>query len=79
MPRARKSKTVKNGLCYRPPTLQVLDNDPLEEIRRHPCIPDPVGVNDDDRSITAHAEAWCLAALDPCRSEQQVFTLKELG
>jgi hypothetical protein len=56
---------------------QMLDDNPLQQRRRHVAVPDPFGVHNHDRSPSAHAKAWRLAALDAPRPEQQSFPLKK--
>jgi hypothetical protein len=57
---------------------EVFNNDSLQERRCNLGIPDAFRVYDDDRSVAAHAEAWCLASLHPSRAEEQIFSLQEL-
>jgi hypothetical protein len=70
---------MKNRLFNRLSTLEVFDNDSLEKRRRYLRIPDSFRVHDDDWPVAAHAEARSLASLYALWSEEQVFSLEELG
>src|SRR5438045_9276043 len=69
---------MKSVFVYRPSLLEMLDDDAFQQFRRHPRIPDALGIHDYDWSITADAEAWRLAAFRTLRSKQQIFPLQEL-
>lgn len=58
---------------------QMLDNDALEQRRRYAAIPDAVGIDDDNRTSGANAEARRLTALHATGTEQQSFTLEKSG
>jgi hypothetical protein len=58
---------------------QVLHHDALQQLRSHTSVPHALRIHDDNRPAAAHAEAWCLAALDAMGSEEQSFTLEEHG
>ena len=58
-------------------SFQVLDHNALEKCRRYVRVPDSVRVNDDDRASSADPKARRFSALDPVRTEQQPFALKE--
>jgi len=73
------SNAVKHSLGNGTPTFEVLHDNPLQQSRRYPRVPDAFGVNDDDWTIAAHAETRRLAPLDPRRAEQQVLALQQLG
>ncbi len=68
---------MKHCLLDDLPVTQVLDDDPLQQRRRHPGIPDPLRVHDNDRTATANTQTWRLAALDPRRTEEQAFPLQQ--
>jgi len=70
---------VKNSLINRLPALEVLDDYSLEQRRRDVRIPDAFRIDDDDRSIAAHAQTWSLTALHAPRAEEQILSLQELG
>ena len=71
----RQSK--EHRLVHDPSVPQVLNDDPLEQRRRHVAVPNPFRVHDDDGSPSTHTEARRLTALDSPRPEQQSFPLKE--
>ena len=56
---------------------QMLDDDALEQLRRHASVPDALRVDDDDRPASAYAEARGLAPLHAARSEQKSFPLEQ--
>ncbi len=70
---------MKNRLFYRPPILQVLDDDSLEQGHCDIGVPDTFWVHDDDRPVAADAKAGSLTPLHTRGSEQQVLTLQQLG
>lgn len=70
---------MKNGLLNRLPTLEVLDDDSLEQRGCDLRIPNAIRIHDDDRPIAAHSEARRLSALHSARAEEQVLSLQELG
>lgn len=69
---------MKNRLFDRPAVSKVLDDDPLEEIGRHPPVPDAVRIDHDNRSTGAYAEAGRFAALDSTGPEKESFTLQQV-
>ncbi len=72
-------QSVKNSLINNVSVLEMLDDDPLEQCRCHARIPHALGINDDNRSIGAHAEARRLPALHPRWPKEKVFPLQQLG
>lgn len=68
---------MEHRLIDHPPVAQMLDDDPLEQRRRHFLVPHAFRVHDDDRTSRTHAEAGRFAAFDPLRSEQQAFPLQQ--
>ena len=56
---------------------KVLDDDALEEFGRHARVPDALGVDDDDRTARAYAEAWGLASLYAAYTEKKSFSLEQ--
>lgn len=58
------------------PSLEMLDDDSLEKIRRNFGIPDSFRIDDDDRSAAAHAEAGRLSTLNSVRTEKQILSLQ---
>src|ERR1051325_3530018 len=73
----RRVESVKHRLLDNPSIAQMLDDDSLQQLRRDAGIPNPFGVDDDDRAARAHAEARGLATLHAARTEQQAFALQE--
>src|SRR6185436_793787 len=59
-------------------TTQVLDDNALEHRRRHPGVPDALGVYDDAGAAGTDAEARRFTTLHAPRTEQQVFALEQL-
>jgi hypothetical protein len=57
----------------------VLDDDALEEDGSDSGVPDALGIDDDDRTAGADAEARSLAALDATRAEEKGFSLEKAG
>src|SRR5687767_189770 len=57
----------------------MLHHDPLEQLLGHPRVPDPFGIDDDDRTAGADAQARRLAALDASRAEEEVLALEQRG
>src|SRR5665647_2589338 len=55
----------------------MLDDDPLEQRRRHPGVPDAFRVDDDDRSACTYTETWRLSALHAARTEEQALALEQ--
>jgi len=68
---------MKHGLLDRPTSFEVLHDNPLEQLGRHPGIPHAFGIHHDHRPAGANAEAWCLATLHTRRTEQQVLPLEQ--
>jgi hypothetical protein len=62
-----------------PAVAKVLDDDAFEQLGSDSAVPDPLGVDHDDRSSSTDAETWRLAAFDTSGPEQQVFPLEEPG
>lgn len=60
-------------------TAEVLDDDPLEQLRGHAGVPDAVRVDDDDRAAGADTETGRLAPLYPGGSEQEALPPQESG
>ena len=58
---------------------KVLDHNALEQRGGHPGIPDRIRIHDDDGTASANSQARCLSSLHPIRSEQEAFTLKQVG
>lgn len=58
---------------------QMLHDDAFQKIGRHSRIPDSLGIDDDDRSIGAHAEARRLPTLYTVRPKEKTFPLEQLG
>src|SRR3954470_7555644 len=69
---------MKNRVRYRAPLLEMLDDNPLQKLRCHFRVPDPVRIDHHDRTIAANAQAWRLAALHASRTEEQIFALQQL-
>ena len=76
---SRVLEPMKNRLFHGSSILQVFDDDSLEQLRRDVGVPDSFGINDDDRTVAADAEARCLASLHTRWSEQQILALQQLG
>lgn len=57
--------------------LQMLDDDPLQELWRDVRVPDALGIHHEDRTAGTYAEAWSLAAFHSRRSEQQLLALEQ--
>src|SRR4051812_16596361 len=68
---------MENRTLNGPPLLEVLDDNLLEQCRRHVEIPNALGIDDDNGSIAAHTEAGRLAALYAIRSEQKILALQQ--
>jgi hypothetical protein len=58
---------------------KVLDHDAFEQRGGHPGVPDRIRIHDDDGTASANSQARCLPSLHPIRSEQESFTLKQVG
>jgi hypothetical protein len=58
---------------------QMLHDDALQKIGRHSGIPHTLGIDDDDRSVRAHAEARRLPTLYTVRPKEKTFPLEQLG
>src|SRR5262245_17648186 len=69
---------MENRLLDDASIAQMLDDDPLEQLRRDAAVPDALGVHDDDRPSGADAQAGRLASLDAVWPEQQTFALEKL-
>ena len=67
---------MKNRIFDWMPVLQVLNYNSLQELGSDVGVPDSLRVYDHDRSVTAHAEAWCFAALHAPGPEQQILALQ---
>ena len=70
---------MKHRLLDYPTLAEVLDDDPLEESRRHSPVPDPLGIDSDDRSAPAHTETRGLAPFDTCGAKEEILALQERG
>jgi hypothetical protein len=68
---------VKYRLLYDSPVLEVLDNDPFEELRRDPRVPHAFRIDNHDGTSCAYAEARGFAALYSLRSEEKSFALEK--
>jgi hypothetical protein len=68
---------VEDGLLYHSAVAQMLDDDSLEERGGNAGVPDALGIDDDDRTAGADAEARSLAALDAARAEEKAFALEK--
>lgn len=68
---------MKDGVLHHPAVLQMLDHDPFEECERDPGVPDALGVDDHDRTLTAHTKAWRFTALHAVRAKEQVLPLEQ--
>jgi hypothetical protein len=66
---------VKDSLFDHTSVPEMLDDNTLEQRRRHSGVPDAVGIYDDDRPTTAHPETWRLTALHALRTKQQTLAL----
>jgi len=60
------------------PALQMLDHDSLKQSRSHSAVPDAIRINDDDRTITANAEAGRLSAFDTIGPEEKAFAVQQV-
>jgi hypothetical protein len=67
---------MKYVFIYRPPLLEVLDDDPFEHLRSHPAIPYPFRIYDDDRTLRAYAEARRFTALYAGGAEKKILSVK---
>ena len=70
---------MKDRFVDRLSSLEVLDDDSLQQRRRYIGVPDPFRIDDHNRSAAADAEARRLASLHASRTEEQIFPLQELG
>jgi hypothetical protein len=61
------------------PMLEMLYHDALQQLRRHPRIPDAFGIYDDDWSGSTHTQTRRLTTLYSLRPEEKIFALQELG
>ena len=75
----RRGEAVEDGFFHNSAVLEMLDDDPVEELRGDVMIPDAVGVDDENGAIFADAEAWGLAPFDAGGAEEEVFALEERG
>jgi hypothetical protein len=75
----RGLQPVKNRLGYRASLLEMLDDDSLQQVRRYFRVPDPIWINDHDRTAAANAEAGSFATLYTLGSEEQVLALEQLS
>src|SRR2546423_10758882 len=76
--RKNGSETMENSVLDWISGLEMLHHDALQQFWGHSRIPDAFRIYDDNWSITAHTEAGRLTALHALRSEQQIFSLKQL-
>jgi hypothetical protein len=65
------------GFLDNPAFAEMLDDDALQQLRRHKAVPHAFRVDDDNRAAAAHAEARRLAALHPARAEEEAFSLEK--
>jgi hypothetical protein len=56
---------------------KVFNYNAFEQSRRDIRVPDPFGVDRDNRARTAHAEAWCFGSLYAGWPEQEPFALQK--
>jgi hypothetical protein len=70
---------MKDRFVDRLSTLEVLDDDSLQQRRRYIRVPNAFRIHDNNRSVAAHAEARRLASFHARRTEEQIFPLQELG
>lgn len=73
------SQAMKYRFLNRFTPREMLDHDALEELGRHPRVPDAFRINHDDWAIATHPEAGSLSALHPFRAKQQPFALQQLS
>jgi hypothetical protein len=70
------AEPMENRFFDRLPSLEMLDDDSLEKIRRNFGIPDSFRIDDDDRPAAAHAKAGGLSTLNSVRTEKQILSLQ---
>jgi hypothetical protein len=58
---------------------KVLDHDAFEQRGGDPGVPDRIRIHDDDGTASANSQARRLPSLHATRSEQESFTLKQVG
>ena len=68
---------MKDRFLDDPAVYQVLRNDSLQQRRSHTRIPNPIWINDDDRTTTTDPETRCFTALHAIRTEEQAVSLKQ--
>ena len=68
---------VKHGFLDHFASLQMLDDDSLQEIRSDAAVPHALRIDHHDRASSTNAEAGCLATLHPGGPEEQAFTLQK--
>ena len=69
---------MKNRVFYGSAVLQMLDDNSLEQMRSDVRVPDSLGVNDDDRTAAADAEARRFASLHAIRPEEEILAVQQL-
>ena len=68
---------MENRLVDGATALQVLDNNPVQQLRRDTRIPDPVRIHHHNRTSCADAEARRLATFHSRWPEEQSFALQQ--
>src|SRR5688500_1540654 len=68
---------MEDGLFDRPPALEMLHYDPLEQFRRDTGVPDALRIDHNDRPAGADAEARRLTAFLVRWTEQEILALEK--
>ena len=69
---------MKDRVLDNPAVTQMLDDNALQQGRRHPGVPNAVWVDDDDWATAANPQTWCFSALDAGRTKKEPFPAKEV-
>lgn len=68
---------MKDGFINYLTILEMLNDNPLEQLGSDVGVPHALGINHDNGTATAYAEAWGFAPFDPRWSEEEVLPLKQ--
>jgi hypothetical protein len=68
---------VEHSIFHDSPTLQMLDDNALEQLRGDARVPHTFRIDHNDGTSCTYAKTRRFAALDPARPEQKSLTLKE--
>jgi hypothetical protein len=68
---------VKDSVVNYLPVAQVLDDNPLKQLRCDTIVPDPLRIDGHNWTLFTHPKARCLASFHTCRPKQEILSLEQ--